>query len=177
MFKRAVATLVGIPISRFASLHFSLDGPEQTDSLVLSSADDKAPGISSDQPFMIILSQILDGIAEPVISPSCRYKLAYPGRPVGWKEARMKATNVPSIFFPTGPESYAKRPPELGENDASDLVEGQLLYIDPQSLCRRPEITWAPTIRIILPRGWIGCEFSSTDLLFEPLQICPDLIV
>lgn len=87
--KRAIACLENINPSRFAALRFSADGVEVADSTVLTSLDDHSPGISKDLPFFITLSRVLNGVADPVLSPSEPTKVSFAEKPTGWWSAHI----------------------------------------------------------------------------------------
>lgn len=162
MFKRALSKLLGISLSRFASLHLSLDGTEQDDSVMLPWMDDNAPGMSPQQPLVVMLSQIVNGVATPVTSRACLYKLAYPEKPIGWWEGRLISPHTPTLYFETSPESYSTS--TSGVTGSPPLGKGQIVYVDPHGLQSRKRIAYgSPSLKIIYADGLLACEFLSTD--------------
>jgi hypothetical protein len=83
-FKRAISQLETINLSRLAALHFSPESGEAKDTTTITAADASAPGASPGRAFIIVLSNVTDGVAEPVLSQTEPGLVAYSEVPMGW---------------------------------------------------------------------------------------------
>lgn len=102
VFKRAVAQLESINLSRIKDLYFSKEGPRISDISPLVDLDTAAPGLSPERPLLIMLSRVTNGVAEPVVALGDTTKVAYTEKPEGWV--------VKYVCLPNPNENYGKRP-------------------------------------------------------------------
>lgn len=106
-FKRAVAQVEMLNLSRFESLKFSEDGEDVPDDHVLdlppdskestedeeeepteTSEESTVPGATVKNPFVILLLRLIDDVADVVMSKTEPGKAAYPNRPTGWRTCK-----------------------------------------------------------------------------------------
>jgi len=89
-FKRAVAQLEGVNVSRIGALRIGSDSDEALDTAMMTAAVAASPpGTSPDQALSIILTLVTNGVAEPVFSQTEPSKVAHAEKPLGWKAARI----------------------------------------------------------------------------------------
>lgn len=153
MFKRALSKLLNIPLSRFASLRYTFETSDLEDQTMLPhDAKPNSPGTSPDRPFIVILSEMIGGVAEPVISRITPHKVVYPEKPVGWLTARLIVT--PSFYIQDGPSNYTL---DVDGGRTPSLAKGQMVFVNPRSLEHRQRL--GASHQVILCSGWIGCKY------------------
>lgn len=89
LFRRAIAVLESISLSRLGCI-FDYEESELTDGLAgetpLPILSLNLPGTTKEQPFFIVLSRIINGVAEPYLSSTDKNQLLYLEKPLGWVE-------------------------------------------------------------------------------------------
>jgi hypothetical protein len=156
-FKRAVARLEAVNFTRIAAVHFDAEGSEVMDSILLTTADDSAPGTSPDRAFIILLSPLKNGVAEPVFSQTERNKVAYSKKPVGWVKCRLGQAHI----------NYDEAPCAICEC----VLSGEPMY--PTCPARISDFwpldpSWGPTAEIALPVEEAFIDLKS----FEKRNFC-----
>ncbi|KAF8292815.1 hypothetical protein DL93DRAFT_2091928 [Clavulina sp. PMI_390] len=98
IFKRAVAKHENISLSRVAKLLFTPEGSDAPEAAQITTADPSAPGASIQNPFLIVLSKVVDGVADIVMSQEDEHLAAYEGRPQGWVDIQPSSSSETSVY-------------------------------------------------------------------------------